>query len=263
MRGRLINVSPASSPTLSSSFRQYGRLGRVWTEHLGATVVGVFTRQVVRPFDMSVSNAAMELYPYVFHPAVVVGAGALVLIHHEWARQNAERSVLYRRAGAFLGAGALSLLPTLAYVLVTGQDLLQVTKGNAWQVDALVAGGVLVAAGATWLLWRYFDWGSLVPGYVQALGLAALPYIALSPFWNVSGHVIMALVPTLYATLVDRRFWPSLAIPAVMIPNRIYLDAHTWAQSLGGLVLAAGIVVGAFWIQTGGNLGTESGSTAS
>ena len=212
---------------------------------------------------MSVLNTAMELYPYVFHPAVVIGAGALVLIHHEWARQDAETSVLYRYVGAFLGAGSLSLLPTLAYVLLTGQGLLQVTEGNVWQVDALVAGGILVAAGITWPLWKHLGWGTMVPGYMQALALVTIPYIALSPFWNVSGHVIMALMPTLYVTLVDRRFWPSLAIPIVMVPNRIYLDAHTWAQCIGGFLLATIIVVGAFRIQTGREFESEPGSATS
>ena len=212
---------------------------------------------------MSALRTAMHLYPYVFHPAVVIGAGAIVLIYYEWVRQDADTSMLYRRLGVFLGAGVLSLLPTLAYVLVTGQGLFQVTKGNAWQVDALVAGGIVLAAGTTWLCWAHFDWGALVPGYMQALVLVTIPYIALSPFWNVSGHVIMALMPTLYVTLVDREFWPTLGIPLVMVPNRIYLDAHTWAQSLTGLVLAAIIVIGVFRVQEHRRSRAESNSLTS
>lgn len=196
-------------------------------------------------------DAAMRAYPYVFHPAVVVGAGALVLVHREWAHQGADRATLYRRAGAFLGAGALSLLPTLAYVVVTGQGLYQVTKGNAWQVDALVAGGVLVAMGATWLLWRRYGWGELLPRYAEALALATVPYVLLSPAWNVSGHVVMATAPTLYLALVDRRFGPALAVPAVMVPNRVYLDAHTWTQSVVALLVTVALVAGAFRLQAG------------
>ena len=211
---------------------------------------------------MGTLDTAMRYYPYVFHPAVVVGAGALVLIWLEWARQDADRSALWRRVGGFLGAGLLSLVPTLAYVLVTGQGLYQVTKGNAWEVDALVAGGVLFTAGATWLLWHHYDWGSLAPGYAQALALVTVPYAGLSPFWNVSGHVIMALLPTLYLTLVDRKFWPTLLIPVVMVPNRIYLDAHTWAQSVGAFLLTAVLVVGLYWLQTDGRLRAEPDSVA-
>ncbi|NHN59399.1 MULTISPECIES: phosphoesterase [Halorussus] len=212
---------------------------------------------------MDALDTAMELYPYVFHPAVMVGVGALVTIHHEWALQDADRSALWRRFAAFLGAGVLSLVPTLAYVLVTGQGLYQVTKGNAWQVDALVAGGVLFTAATTWLVWRRYDWGALVPGYLQALVVATIPYVALSPFWNFSGHVTMALMPTLYLTLVDRRFWPTLAIPVVMVPNRVYLDAHDWPQSVGAFLIIAALVVGVFWWQTGGEFRAEPGSAAS
>lgn len=212
---------------------------------------------------MSVVDTAMRYYPYVFHPAVLLGAGALVLIHYEWARQDADQSALWHRVGGFLGAGLLALVPTLAYVLVTRQGIYQVTKGNVWQVDALVAGGVMFTAGATWLLWKHYDWGSLVPGYAQALALVTVPYAALSPVWNVSGHVIMALLPTLYLTLLDRKFWPTLLIPVVMMPNRLYLDAHTLPQTVGGFVLAAVLVVGLYWVQTGGSLQSEPDSATS
>lgn len=195
----------------------------------------------------------MELYPYVFHPAVMVGAGALVLIVREFARQDADRGPLRTRLSGFLGAGLLSFVPTLAYAAITGQGLFAVTQGNVWQVDALVAGGIFFTAGVTWLLWRHFDWGSLVPGYVEALALATVPYVALSPFWNVSGHVTMALAPTLYLTLVDGRFWPTLAIPVVMAPNRLYLDTHTWPQVVGAFVLTGAIVSSVYWIQTDGS----------
>ncbi|WP_137285232.1 phosphoesterase [Halorussus salinisoli] len=212
---------------------------------------------------MSVLDTAMELYPYVFHPAVMVGAGALVLIHHECARQDADRSALARRLGAFLVAGVLSLIPTLVYALVTGQGLFEVTKGNVWQVDALVAGGIFFTAGVAWFLWHRYDWGSLVPGYMEALVAATVPYIALSPFWNFSGHVTMALMPTLYLTLVDRKFWPTLAIPVVMIPNRVYLEAHDWSESVVAFLVVSAVVVGVFWWQTGGTLRSEPDSTVS
>jgi membrane-associated phospholipid phosphatase len=198
---------------------------------------------------MSLLSPAMEYYPYVFHPITVLGVGILVLIYLEWARQGADRGTLYRRFGAFVGAGAMALIPTVAYMSITGKGIMETTKGNAWQVDALVASGIMIAAGTTWYLWHRFDWGALVPVGMEALAAVTIPYIALSPVWNVSGHVIIALMPTLFLTLVDRRFWPSLAIPVVMVPNRIYLDAHTWAQSIGGFLIAAVIVIVTYWWQ--------------
>lgn len=195
---------------------------------------------------MSVVSTLMRYYPYVFHPIVLVGGGLLLLVRYEWRRQGAERSVLYRRIGAFLGVGVLSLVPTGAYVLATGRSPMQVTQGNSWQVDALVAGGVLLVCLALWYLWHRFEWGRLVPFGVLTFAAATVPYAALSAFWNVSGHVIFAVVPTLSLTLLDRKFWPLLAVPAVMVPNRVAVNAHTWAQSVGGLLLATAAVVAVY-----------------
>lgn len=203
---------------------------------------------------MNPLSQAMTYYPYVFHPITVLGVGILLLIHHEWARQGVDRSALWRRIGSFFGAGLLALVPTVAYFAVTGADPIQSTMGNSWLMDALVAGGLFIVGVATWYVWRRFGWGQLVPGVMVVLVAVTVPYIALSTFWNVSGHVIISLVPALYLTLVDRKYWPLLAVPVVMVPNRIFLDAHTWAQSIGGFLIAAAITLGLYWGQTRGSL---------
>lgn len=204
--------------------------------------------------SMSLLSTAMEFYPYVFHPAVTIGLGALLLVHYEWTRQGADRSTLWHRVGTFLGAGVLSLLPSLVYMLVTGEGPMETMSGNAWQVDSLVASGIAVAAGITWFAWRRYDWGTLVPVFMQTLVVVTVPYIALSPFWNFSGHVAMSLMPTLFLTLVDRKFWPLLLVPIVMVPNRIYVDAHTWPQVFGAFAVTATLVVGVYWYRNGGSL---------
>jgi len=195
---------------------------------------------------VSALSLLMRYYPYLFHPAVMVGGGLLVLVYLEWDDQDADREVLWKRYGILAGVGVLSFLPTLLYMLATRKGPMETMQGNAWQVDALVASGMLLVAGVLWYLWRRFEWGSLVSIASEAIAAVTLPYIALSPFWNVSGHVIFAAMPTVYLTLVDRRFWPLLLIPLVMIPNRIYLNAHSWAQSIAALVVTAAIVVWAF-----------------
>jgi hypothetical protein len=200
---------------------------------------------------MGLFRQAMPYFPYVFHPITVLGVGIAVLVHYEWARQEADRRALWRRLGVFAGAGVLSVLPSAAFMAATGQGVRETTKGNAWQVDALVATGLFVVAGAVWLAWWWYDWGSLVPDAMAVLAAVTVPYAALSPVWNVSGHVMIALMPTLFFTLVDRRFWPSLAVPVVMVPNRVVLDAHTWPQAVGGFLVAAVVVVGTYRLQTG------------
>ena len=212
---------------------------------------------------MDALQVAMRYYPYVFHPAVCIGVATLLLIHYEWRRQDADRSSLRHRIGTFLAAGLLSLAPTGAYAVVTGSGVMKIMQGNAWQVDALVASGIAVAAAATWVAWRRFDWGPLVPGSMVALVAATIPYIALSPVWNYSGHVTMALMPTLYLTLVDRKFWPTLAVPVVMVPNRIVLDAHTWFQTVGAFAITAAVVVSVYWWQTSDGRHADRASAAS
>lgn len=201
---------------------------------------------------MSLLSTAMAYYPYVFHPAVLIGGGLLILIAYEWRRQDEPRGTLRRRVGVFLAAGVASLLPTAAYVVASGKSPMQVTQGNAWQVDALVAGGVLVVCAVLWYCWTRFDWGTRVPGGALTLAAVTVPYVALSPVWNVSGHVIFAVTPTLYLTLTDARFWPLLAVPAVMIPNRVYVEAHTPLQAVGGALLAGAIVFGVYTLRDGG-----------
>ena len=211
---------------------------------------------------MGLLTRAAHLYPYVFHPITLVGLGIVLLIHYEWARQGASRSALRRRLGAFLAAGALALVPSGAYILATGKSPMEVTQGNAWQVDALVASGLLAVSATLWFVWRRYDWGPLVPGGVEALALVTVPYIGLSPLWNVSGHVVLSLWGPLYLTLLDRKFWPLLVVPVVMVPNRVVVNAHTWAQSVGAFVLTALLVTGLYWIQADGSLRSKPTSAA-
>ena len=188
----------------------------------------------------------MKYFPFVFHPVILVGGGLLLLIHTEWRRQDAGRDHLRKRLGVFAIVGILSVLPAAAYMLVTGQGPMETMQGNVWQVDAIVASGLAVVAGAMWVVWTRYEWGHIVPRSAVALAAVTVPYLGLSPFWNVSGHVILAVVSTLSLVLVKRRFWPLLVVPAVMVVNRPYVDAHTWGQSIGALLIATAIVVAVF-----------------
>jgi hypothetical protein len=200
---------------------------------------------------VSAFSVAMQYFPFVFHPVVLVGGGFLLVVHTEWRRQDVSRDHLRKRLGVFAVAGVLSVLPAAAYMLVTGQGPMETMQGNAWQVDAIVASGLAVVAGAMWVVWNRYEWGHLVPRAAVALAAVTVPYVTLSPFWNVSGHVTLAVVSTLSVVLVERRFWPLLVVPAVMVVNRPYVDAHTWAQSIGALLIATAIVVAVFRRQLG------------
>ncbi|WP_459191451.1 phosphatase PAP2 family protein [Halosimplex sp. J119] len=206
---------------------------------------------------------ANELFPYVFHPITVLALGIVLLIHHEWRGQSADRAALWRRIGAFLVAGALALVPTAAYFLLVRGGLSSAVQGSSWQLDEMVASGVLIAAGTTWYVWHRYDWGAIVPDATVTLAAATVPYALLSPFWDISGHVLFALVPTLYLSLLDRRYLPLLAIPVLMIPNRVALDAHTLAQAVAGFAAGAVITLGLYYVRTQPQVERSGGSAAS
>ncbi|MFB6140501.1 MAG: phosphoesterase [Halosimplex sp.] len=212
---------------------------------------------------MSLLSRAIELYGYVFHPSTVIGAGALLLIYYERNRQSGERTALWKRVAAFLGAGVLGFVPTIAFFLARSGKLAKAFSGSSWRLDMMVASGVFIGAGVTWAVWRRFEWGQLVPGEMLALIAVIPPYAALSPFWDISGHVIFAVVPTLYLALVDRKFLPLVAIPVLMVPMRVFVDAHSLLESVAGFVVAAVITFGLFSVRRTATSGRASGSTAS
>lgn len=212
---------------------------------------------------MGLFRRAVELFPYVFHPSTVLALGVLLLVHYEWDRQAAGRATLWRRVGAFLGAGVLAFVPTVLYFVLARGSLSKALQGSSWQLDMMVAAGVYVAAGTTWYLWHRFDWGALVPEAMVLLAAVIVPYTVLSPFWDISGHVIIALTPLLYLTLLDRRYWPLLSIPVLMVPNRVMVNAHSWPESVGGFVVAAVITVGLYRLRTPSRHRGESGSAPS
>jgi membrane-associated phospholipid phosphatase len=194
---------------------------------------------------MSLLGRAVDLYGYVFHPSTVIGFGVLLLIHYEWADQSADRSVLWKRWGAFLAAGVLGLVPTAAFFALQRGTLSKAFSGSSWRLDMMVASGVVLGAAITWGVWRRYDWERLVPGGMALIAVVP-PYAVLSPVWDISGHVIFALAPTLYLALLDRKFLPLVATPVVMVPTRVLVNAHSALESVAGFVVAAAIVVAVY-----------------
>jgi hypothetical protein len=91
---------------------------------------------------------------------------------------------------------------------------------------------------------RSCHWRSIIPLGVVAILVTVVPYALISLAWNISGHVVFTLVPTLYLTLVDRRFAPLLVVPIIMVPNRPIVEMHTWPQAIAGFLLGlAGVAV--------------------
>jgi membrane-associated phospholipid phosphatase len=108
-------------------------------------------------------------------------------------------------------------------------------------------GGLGLAAGfaCIGLVWRYRHWGRLLPEFAALLIAVTTVHSVVTPFWDVSSHVLYAATPAGYLGVVDRRFAPLVVVPLGMVVSRPLVGAHTWFQSVAGLVLGA-LFVAAF-----------------
>jgi membrane-associated phospholipid phosphatase len=93
----------------------------------------------------------------------------------------------------------------------------------------------------------------LVPPYCLLLVGTSVLHALVVPVWDVSSHVLYAVVPTAYLLAVDRRFAVLAAVPPALVWSRVSLGAHTLAEALGGFALGLLIAVAALrrrWIGT-------------
>lgn len=208
---------------------------------------------------MSLVRWFMGIYQYLFHPGVVLAAALVVLVYRDWAadrasadQPSAEHSSGHHasghrasvrqlgvRLGALLAIEVASVVPVGLYLVARRPPVTRLTAGTDWRINLATVASLLVGGALLWGVWSAKSWGTTVSDAGVAIVAAAIPYGLVAPVWNVSGHVTFTLVPTLLLALADDRFWPALAIPAVMVVNRPVLGAHTWLQSLGGLVVGA------------------------
>ncbi|WP_137287095.1 phosphoesterase [Halorussus salinisoli] len=186
---------------------------------------------------MSLLREFMRIYQYLFHPGVVLAVTLLLLVYREWATDRTHVRSLVVRIGTLLGVELVAVVPLAVYLLVRKPPVTRLTAGSDWRINLVTAVSLLVGGALLWYVWSANSWGATVSTAGVAVSLTAVPYALVAPVWNVSGHVTFTLVPTLLLALSDRRFWPLLSIPTVMVLNRPVLGAHTWLQSLGGLAL--------------------------
>jgi len=180
----------------------------------------------------------MSVYQDVFHPLPVLVASSLALVHWDWIRQQRSVFSLLGRT-ITLGAVIVGAVGTLIGVhLRTSIDVWQLRRAGFWELDVAMAGLLFGASLVVLLLWTVFGWGRKMRLAAGLLAATAIPYGIISVYWNISGHVVFTLVPTFYLVLQDRRFFPLLFIPLVMIPNRPMVTEHTLAESIGGAILA-------------------------
>lgn len=182
-----------------------------------------------------VSEAAVT-YSAVFAPELFVFLCGLCVIGYEWWR--AAYSSL---AGLVMRLGVLLAGWAVGFAVYKGVPAL-LSSVPTWGPDFTGSAGLGLGVLCIWWAWRRLDWGEEVPGFSLALVVATVPHLAVTPVWDVSSHVLYAVVPAGYLVLVDRRFVPLGLVALGMVLARPLAGAHTWAQSVGGLLLGVAVL---------------------
>ena len=179
-----------------------------------------------------------RLYSDVFTPELFVLYCGLLLIGYEW-HGRADRSL----PGLGVRLGVLALGWAIGLVIYEGVPLLLATVPE-WGPDATGSVGLAVGVGVIWLGWRVWAWGEYVPVFSALLVGVTVPHLLITPLWDISTHVLYAVVPAGYLLSVDRRFAPLAIVALGMVVARPWAGAHTWLQSVAGLLLGV-VFVGA------------------
>ena len=174
----------------------------------------------------------------VFAPELFVLLATLLLVGYE-RRDALHPKPLAARLGVVAGAWVLAFAVYRVGARIAGT---RVPGGD----DFFAALGLIVAFAGIALAWRQFEWGSLLPPYAALLVVTSLLHLVVVPLWDASSHVIYAAVPAGALTAVDRRFAPLFLVTPLLVWNRIATDAHTVDEAVGGLVVAAVVLGGAF-----------------
>jgi len=188
---------------------------------------------------------AAQLYSDVFTPELFVLLCGLCLIGYEW-HGHADRSL----AGICARVSVLALGWAAGLAIYEGVPLLFETTPT-WTPDATGSAGLGVGVVVIWLGWRVWGWGEYVPVFSALLVGVTGPHLLITPFWDISTHVLYAVVPAGYLLSVDRRFAPLAAIAVGMVFARPWAGAHTWPQSIAGLLLGIGFVAAYLWHEAG------------
>jgi len=182
-------------------------------------------------------------YSAVFAPESFVLLCALVLVGYEWRTvpEGTRRSLAARLA--VLGAAWI-----VAFAVYQGIPLVVGTLPE-WGPDATGSVGLAVGMGVLWLVWHLREWGDRFSTFAALLVGVTIPHLLITPFWDVSSHVLYAVVPAGYLTAIETRFAPLAVVAVGMVLARPLAGAHTWAQSIGGLLLgvAALAVLSRVW----------------
>lgn len=178
------------------------------------------------------------LYSEVFAPEYFVLVCTLALVAYEW--RGSQSSGLAQVAGRLL---TVVVGWAVAFAIYQSTEMM-FDPVPSWGADFTGSVGLGVGIAIIGAVWSIRDWGDHVPALAKLLFGLTIVHTVVTPFWDVSSHVAYAVAPAGYLVVANRRFAPLLAVALGMVLARPLAGAHTWLQSVGGLVLAAGFVLG-------------------
>ncbi|WP_336134718.1 hypothetical protein [Natronomonas amylolytica] len=177
-------------------------------------------------------------YSEVFAPEFFVLLCSLLVISYEW-RAESGRSL----AGLGGRVGVLGFGWVVAFAIYQGVPRM-VGELPEWGPDFTGSAGLGVGILLIWFVWRRREWGDHVPAFSLLLVAVTVPHLLITPVWDVSSHVIYAVVPAGYLLVVNARFAPVAVVAVGMVVARPLAGAHTWLQSIAGLLLSVVVLVG-------------------
>jgi hypothetical protein len=177
-------------------------------------------------------------YSDVFAPEFFVLLCSLLVISYEW-RADTARSL----AGLGGRVGVLGLGWVVAFVIYQGVPRI-LGDLPEWGTDFTGSAGLGVGILLIWVIWRRRGWGDLVPAFSLVLVAVTVPHLLITPVWDISSHVIYAVVPAGYLSVVDTRFAPVAVVAVGMVAARPLAGAHTWPESVAGLLLSIVVLIG-------------------
>jgi len=173
----------------------------------------------------------MEIYATVFNPIYYMLFCALIVVYHD-AKKTGQ-----------LMKGVVVTLTAYMIAYATYSTWYFLPPAPQWVEDFLAVSGLMLGVLIAVLALRKKIFDGIIREAIYIIVALSIPYMAISPFWNISGHVAYTTAPTLYLISLDRRFTLLIVIPLIMVVNRPVVGAHTVAQSIAGFLLAAIIVL--------------------
>ncbi len=175
----------------------------------------------------------MEIYDDAFSPLYYMLLCALVVVYYDSKKTGkTKKAILVTILAYLIGISTYSL-----WFLVRSSFTPQ------WVEDILAVSGLSLALFIGYNAIRRKIYNGLVMLGILVLVTLTIPYAIISVFWNISGHVVYTTAPTLFLARINRKFFPLIAIPLLMVVNRPIVGAHSWSESVAGFILAAAITL--------------------